>query len=74
MVFVSPLYIKVSVSYDCIVKCVILITVGMRKVYFEGMVGKYLTNLNRNKTACAYIINNTLEVFEKIQCLKLSAR
>ena len=37
------------------------------------MVGKYLTNLNRNKTACAYIINNALEVFEKIQCLKLSA-
>ena len=36
------------------------------------MVGKYLANLIRNKTACAYIIN-TLEVFEKIQCLKLSA-
>ena len=42
------------------------------KVYFEGMVGKHLVNLNLNKTICTYIINIAVEAREKIQCSKQS--
>ena len=34
-------------------------------VYLEGMAGKYLVNLNLNKTICTYIINIALEASEK---------
>ena len=44
----------------------------MKKVYLEGMVGKYLVHLDQNKT-CAYITNIAVEVPEKLQCLKRSA-
>ena len=37
------------------------------------MVGKYLANLNLNKTIYASMINIALEVPEKLQCLKQSA-
>ena len=40
------------------------------KVYLEGMLGKYLVNLNHNKTICTYIINIVLEAPENIRCLK----
>ena len=33
-----------------------------QKVYLEGMVGKYLANLNLNKIICIYIINIDLKV------------
>ena len=42
------------------------------KAYVAGMVGKYLVNLNQNKTTCAYITNIALEVPEKFQCFKKS--
>ena len=45
----------------------------MKKVYLEGMVGKYLVHLNQTKTTFAYITNIALEVHEKLQCLKRSA-
>ena len=45
----------------------------LKKVYLDGMVGKYLVHLNQNKTTCAYITNIALEVPEKLQCLKRSA-
>ena len=42
-----------------------------QKVYLElGMLGKYLVNLNHNKTICTYIINIVLEAPENIRCLK----
>ena len=36
------------------------------KVNLEGMVGKYLANLNQNKTMCAYILNVAFEAPEKV--------
>ena len=40
-----------------------------QKLYFEGMVGKYLANLNLNKRIYAYIINIAVKVHEKVKCL-----
>ena len=34
----------------------------MMKVYLEGLVGKYLVNVNQNKTTSAYITNIALKV------------
>ena len=44
------------------------------KVYLEGMVEKYLVNLNQNTTIYAYIINISIEVPDKIQWLKQSTQ
>ena len=38
------------------------------------MVGKYLVNLNQNTTIYAYIIDISIEMPDKIQCLKRSTQ